>query len=149
HLAASYRKNEVIRAINQKVPNLDINAKGPKMLTPLQMAVKYMYRHFSTIELLVHLNADCNVFDGDGNSVLHIAVQGFNDCFYGNKKFICGQKGNESKVFKKKREYLSAIQQTNCAYLVVLNNLIERGKANIYARNNKNERLLLARFDFS
>ncbi|RWS21387.1 E3 ubiquitin-protein ligase MIB2-like isoform X1 [Leptotrombidium deliense] len=137
HLAVSSRFNDVIRAIHGAIPNLNLNAKGHKLLTPLQMAVKF--GNFSTIELLVHLKADCNVFDTDANSVLHIAVQGFNDCCHGRKKNNCGQKGNDSKDFKRVREYLSATQHINCAYFAVLYLLVEKCNANIYAKNNQNQ----------
>ncbi|RWS21679.1 E3 ubiquitin-protein ligase MIB2-like protein, partial [Leptotrombidium deliense] len=123
HLAASSRNNDVIKAIYQKVPNLDINVKGHKSVTPLQMALKF--GHFSTVELLVHLKADCNAFDRDGNTALHMAVEAFNDCCHGTKKLRCVQKGNDSKEIKRIRESLSTTLQINCSNLAVVFFLIE------------------------
>ncbi|RWS23456.1 E3 ubiquitin-protein ligase MIB2-like protein [Leptotrombidium deliense] len=136
HNAAAYGYPKIIEELRRIFPKLDLNVKGFNSRTPLQMAV--MSHQFLTIELLIELNADCNIGDEEGNTALHTAVNIFNCCCSKGLSDTnnCQKEVDHGLKIKKIKHSLSATVHNKCYSLALVAFLIDEGNGNIYVENN-------------
>ncbi|RWS20257.1 E3 ubiquitin-protein ligase MIB2-like protein, partial [Leptotrombidium deliense] len=137
HIATAYGHTNIINEIQQRlIPTFDVNVKGYNSQTPLHVAILNM--KYSVVELLIDLNADCNITDANGNTALHAACKLYNSCcsMKSMKTNDCQTASNHGIKIKEIQESLFITHHNKCYNLALIFFLIKNGNANINAINN-------------